>query len=191
VASRSPFKGQDAAASAFQRLIDQAYDKRWVVYAKKPFAGPKQVLKYLGRYTHRIAISNYRIVDVRDDGVIFKWKDYRDNNKTKLMRLSTEEFLRRFLLHVIPKNFVRIRAYGLLSNRTKGSMLTQCRLLLGSGPDDKNIDEQQEQSTLELPSSHDELSSFLCPKCRRGYMAAVGIIEPDESYNRPFILDSS
>jgi hypothetical protein len=100
-------------ASDFQRVIDQAYAKEWVVYAKKPFAGPQQVLKYLGRYTHRIAISNYRIVDVRDDKVVFKWKDHRDGNKTKLMTLSTSEFLRRFLLRVIPRNFVRIRSYGL------------------------------------------------------------------------------
>jgi hypothetical protein len=107
------------------------------------------------------------------------------------MKLATSEFLRRFLLHVIPKNFVRIRAYGLLSNRTKGSILTQCRLLLGSGPDDKKIDEQQEQSSQELPSSHDELSSFLCPKCRQGHMITVGIIEPDSSCIEPFILDSS
>jgi hypothetical protein len=118
-------------------------------------------LKYLGRYTHRIAISNYRIVDVRDGEVVFKWKDHRDENKTKLMRVSTTEFLRRFLLHVIPKKFVRIRAYGLLRNRTKASMLRQCRLLLRSGPDGERIDEHHEQSTKELSSSVNDPALFL------------------------------
>ena len=177
-------------ASAFQRVIDQAYAKEWVVYAKKPFAGPQQVLKYLGRYTHRIAISNYRIVDVRDDKVVFKWKDYRDGNKTKLMTLSTSEFLRRFLLHVIPRNFVRIRSYGLLSNRTKATMLGWCRALLNSrSADTQTATEQQDQRSDEPHSSSDDTPLFLCPKCRRGHMIAVGIIEPARI--NPAILNTS
>ena len=177
-------------ASAFQRVIDQAYAKEWVVYAKKPFAGPQQVLRYLGRYTHRIAISNYRIVDVRDDKVVFKWKDYRDGNKTKLMTLSTSEFLRRFLLHVIPRNFVRIRSYGLLSNRTKATMLGWCRALLNSrSADTQTATEQQDQRSDEPHSSSDDTPLFLCPKCRRGHMIAVGIIEPARI--NPAILNTS
>jgi len=93
----------------FQKLLDQAYAKEWVVYVKKPFSGPKQVLQYLGKYTHRVAISNHRIIDVKDGRVIFKWRDYKDGNRMKTMSVSVEEFMRRFLLHVIPKGFVKIR----------------------------------------------------------------------------------
>ena len=192
-----PFHGSDtnlATAETFQYTIDEAYSKQWVVYAKKPFAGPKQVLKYLGRYTHRIAISNYRIVDVRDDTVVFKWKDYRDKNKTKLMSLPTREFLRRFLLHVIPRNFVRIRSYGLLSNRTKATMLERCRELLhdcSTNALDAGTAEQQHKAAQEPPSSSDQSRLLLCPKCRRGHMIAVRIIEPESAANHPLILDSS
>jgi hypothetical protein len=175
-------------ASFFLRIVDQAYAKEWVVYAKKPFASPQQVLRYLGRYAHRIAISNYRIVDVRDDKVVFKWKDYRDSNKTKLMTLSTSEFLRHFLLHVIPRSFVRIRSYGLLSNRTKATMLGRCRLLLQCSSSDTQITDPEELPSPELPSS-DDPPLFLCPKCRRGHVIAVGIIEPAR-YN-PAILGTS
>ena len=88
----------------------------WVVYAKRPFAGPEQVLRYLGRYTHRIAISNARLVSLTDGVVRFRWKDYADRGRPKIMALSVDEFLRRFLLHVLPRGFVRIRHFGLLAN---------------------------------------------------------------------------
>ena len=92
-------------------------DCEWVVYAKRPFAGPQQVLDYVGRYTHRVAISNNRLLDIEDGQVRFQWKDYRDGGQVKTMTLSAEEFIRRFLLHVLPDGFQRIRYYGFLGNR--------------------------------------------------------------------------
>ena len=89
------------------------------MYAKRPFAGPEQVLAYLGRYTHRVALSNDRLVELRDGRVRFRWKDYADRDRVKVMTLEAEEFLRRFLLHVVPRGFMRIRHFGLLANRTR------------------------------------------------------------------------
>jgi len=134
----------------FQKLIDQAYAKEWVVYVKKPFSGPKQVLQYLGKYTHRVAISNHRIIDVKDGRVIFKWRDYKDGNRMKTMSVSVEEFMRRFLLHVIPKGFVKIRFYGLLSNRNKKEMLIKCRELLHDPTSDDETAEENRWRSLKL-----------------------------------------
>jgi hypothetical protein len=106
----------------------------WVVYAKRPCAGPAQVLDYLGRYTHRVALSNHRLVDHRDGRVRFRWKDYADHDRVKVMTLETDEFLRRFLLHIVPRGFMRIRHFGLLANRTRRATLRQCRDLLGQLP---------------------------------------------------------
>jgi len=96
-------------------LTEHLYAKRWVVYCKRPFASPTHVIEYLGRYTHKVGISNYRIIKYTRSEVYFKWKDYRDGAKSKVMRLSTEEFLRRFAMHILPHRFVRIRHYGILS----------------------------------------------------------------------------
>jgi Putative transposase len=104
---------------------------KWVVYAKPPFAGPKQVVDYVGRYTHWVAISNRRIVDIEDTQVKFKWRGYSDNNQQKTMPLSADEFTRRFLLHVLPSGFHRIRYYGFLGNRHRKEKLQHCRELLG------------------------------------------------------------
>jgi hypothetical protein len=104
--------------------------KDWVIYAKRPFGGPAQVLKYLARYTHRVAISNARLVDVRDGRVTFRYKDYADASRSKTMTLSAEEFLRRFVQHVLPKSFVKIRHYGLLANAQREARLAVCRRLL-------------------------------------------------------------
>ena len=106
----------------------------WIVYAKRPFAGPEQVLTYLGRYTHRVALSNDRLVDDRDGRVRFRWKDYADHDRVKIMTLEADEFLRRFLLHVVPRGFMRIRHFGLLANRARRDTLTRCRDLLGQAP---------------------------------------------------------
>ena len=103
----------------FKQHLDKLYKKQWVVYAKKPFGNAEKVLSYLGRYTHRIAISNHRIKKVENNKVSFQWKDYSDNNKKKIMRITAEEFIRRFLLHVLPSGFFKIRYYGLLSSRNK------------------------------------------------------------------------
>jgi len=123
---------------AMQRLLQQLYSQNWVVYAKRPFGGATQVFRYLGRYSHRVAIANARLVSMDDDRVSFRWKDYADNHRTKVMTVSAEEFLRRWLLHVLPKGFVRIRHYGLLASVNVATKLQRCRQLLGqqtpSGP---------------------------------------------------------
>ena len=116
--------------AAFAAWLATQYRRDWVVYAKPPFGGPEQVLKYLARYTHRVAISNSRIVDVADGRVTFRYKDYADDHRAKTMTLSGVEFLRRFVQHVLPKGFVKVRHYGLLANRTRDEHLAVCRRLL-------------------------------------------------------------
>ena len=121
-----------ADAAAVARFLAPLRAQRWIVYAKRPFAGPEQVLDYLGRYTHRVALSNERLVDLTDGVVRFRWKDYADGDRLKVMALSANEFLRRFLLHIVPTGFMRIRHFGLLANRTRQRTLTRCRQLLGA-----------------------------------------------------------
>ena len=106
--------------------------KDWVVYAKPPFGGAEHVLNYLARYTHRVAISNHRLVAFDNDRVSFRWRDYAHGGKKKVMTVSVDEFLRRFLLHVLPKGLVRIRHFGLFTNRKRGAMLSRCRDLLSA-----------------------------------------------------------
>jgi Putative transposase len=113
----------------FQKLIDVLYKTDWVAFCKKPFKSPWHVLRYLGRYTHRVAISNQRIVSLQDHRVSFTWRDYKDDNRTKLMTLEAEEFIRRFLMHVLPSRFVKIRHYGILSNRNRNRKLRLCQKL--------------------------------------------------------------
>ena len=119
---------------AFTALLRTLFRKDWVVYAKPPFGGPEHVLQYLARYTHRVAISNHRIVDVNDAHVTFRWKDYAHHSKRRTMSLTHEEFLRRFLRHVLPKGFPRIRYFGFLANRRRAESLSQCRTLLAHVP---------------------------------------------------------
>jgi hypothetical protein len=154
---------------------------KWVVYAKAPFAGPRQVLDYVGRYTHRVAISNNRILDIEDGRVTFHWKDYRDNDRQKQMILPADEFIRRFLIHVLPDGFQRIRYYGFLSNRHREEKLALCRQLLGTPAVDP-------ETAPDLPSDcdFDELYEKLtgsslrqCPICRQGRMIVVEILAPD------------
>jgi hypothetical protein len=119
---------------AFYAFLETLKEHDWVVYAKKPFGGPEHVLHYLARYTHRVAISNHRLVEVTDDHVTFRWKDYAHHSKRRTMVLSHEEFLRRFLLHVLPKGFPRIRYFGFLAQRIRGALLPLCRTLLAVEP---------------------------------------------------------
>ena len=123
-----------AKPDAFEALCHDASKIKWVVYAKAPFGGPEQVLKYLARYTHRVAISNSRLLSLENRQVTFQWKDYADYNQTKTMTLDAVEFMRRFLLHVLPRGFVRIRQFGFLSNRVRKEKLEVCRLLLNGPP---------------------------------------------------------
>ncbi len=122
-----------ASPAAWGTSIRALYQKDWVVYAKEPFGGPEQVLKYLTGYTHRVALSNHRLVKLEDGHVTFTWKDYADNCRRKEMTLEAVEFVRRFALHIIPKGLVRIRRYGLLAHRDRGERLALCRSLLAAG----------------------------------------------------------
>jgi len=121
-----------ASPGAFSDLLWKLGEKDWVVYAKPPFGGAEHVLNYLARYTHRVAISNHRLVAFENDRVSFRWRDYAHGGKKKIMTVSADEFLRRFLLHVLPKGLVRIRHFGLFANRRRSAALQLCRELLGT-----------------------------------------------------------
>jgi hypothetical protein len=144
----------------FQVLIDTLYQKEWVVYCKKPFKSPWHVLRYLGRYTHRVAISNHRIVGLDNDHVSFQWRDYKNDNRTKVMALEASEFIRRFLMHVLPCRFVKIRHYGILSNRNRNGKLRLCQKLTFS-----KIQESQKLSVIDLLLKLTELDLRICPCC--------------------------
>jgi hypothetical protein len=153
---------------SFRRLIDTLYKTDWVVYAKPPFAGPKAVLKYLGRYTHRIAISNNRLTQLTEQTVSFTWKDYADKNRKKVMTLTHGEFIRRFLLHVLPTGFVRIRYFGFLGQAVKKEKLQRCRTLLGEKPiepEPENSDNNEGEEVIKELWSEER---FRCPACKKG-----------------------
>jgi hypothetical protein len=122
-----------AAPGCFGNFLRQLFRQDWVVYAKPPFGGAEHVLNYLARYTHRVAISNHRLVAFENDQVSFRWRDYAHGGKKKVMTVSADEFLRRFLLHVLPKGLVRIRHFGFFANRSRQIALARCRELLGTG----------------------------------------------------------
>jgi hypothetical protein len=151
-------------------------DTEWVVYAKRPFAGPQQVLDYVGRYTHRVAISNNRLLDIENDRVRILWKDYRDNNEQKTMDLSAEEFIRRFLLHVLPDGFQRIRYYGFLSNRHREEKLALCRQLLGMPSDPCPVTRDERADYCRLYEQLTGRSLKQCPVCQQGRMVEVEIL---------------
>jgi Putative transposase/Transposase zinc-binding domain len=146
----------------------------WVVYAKRPFAGPEQVLDYLGRYTHRVALSNQRLVDHRDGRVRFRWRDYADHDRVKVMTLEADEFLRRYLLHVVPPGFMRIRHFGLLANRTRRDTLARCRALLDQPP----LEETPPESVPQLLQRRVGIDLSRCPVCGQGHMQRTVIVGP-------------
>jgi predicted Zn-ribbon and HTH transcriptional regulator len=142
---------------AFRSFLRTLFRYNWVVYAKPPFGGPHHVLGYLARYTHRVAITNHRLLAFDQDRVTFRWKDYAHGNKKKKMCLSADEFLRRFLLHVLPRGFVRIRCFGFWANRCRATLLPQCRVLLLHHP---------KPHVIPLPNCNPPSSAFLrCPQC--------------------------
>jgi len=144
-----------------------------VVYAKRPFAGPEQVLDYLGRYTHRVALSNERLLRFEHGRVHFRWKDYADQHRVKVLDLQAEEFIRRFLLHVVPDGFVRIRHFGLLANRTRQKKLARCRSLLHQpAPPTRAPRESADAMMLRLTG----IDIHLCPVCRRGRLRVTEIL---------------
>ncbi len=172
---------------AFAARIASAKESEWVVYAKRPFAGPQQVLDYVGRYTHRVAISNNRLIDIDNGQVKFHWRDYRDNSQIKIMDLEADEFIRRFLLHVLPEGFQRIRYYGFLANRDRRKKLALCRQLLGM----QTL--SQTTSVKDYRQQYQELtgrSLTLCPRCLKGQMAIVESLPP-ALCKVPVPLDSS
>jgi hypothetical protein len=123
-------KGQIPQQALPPALFRRLFKQQWITYAKQPFMGPKAVIEYLGRYTHKVAITEHRIVNVTGQEVAFRWKDYRSNGKQKILTLSRKEFIRRFAMHILPHKFVRIRHYGILANRHKKSKLSDCRIAL-------------------------------------------------------------
>jgi hypothetical protein len=145
-----------AQPKIFASWLRPLFRKDWVVYSKPPFGGPEYVLHYLGRYTHRVAISNHRLVSLADGQVTFRWRDSAHHNEQRLMTLSLDEFLRRFLLHLLPKGFVRIRHFGFLANRRRATLLPLCRAALAIVPPQT----EAKQSMAQEPSP-----LRLCPKC--------------------------
>ena len=160
---------QFASPAGFSVLLDRLHAKSWVVYAKHPFAGPKQVLRYLSRYTHRVAIGNARLQSMEDSQVTFRYKDYADHGQHKSMTLQADEFLRRFLLHILPSGFMRLRHYGLLANRYRKVKLARCRLLLHQ-PDPPAREKEDAADLLQRLAGVDVT---LCPICKAGHLQVV------------------
>jgi hypothetical protein len=171
-----------ADTTAQRRLFNTLYEKPWVVYAKPPFAGPAQVLDYLGRYTHRVAISNHRLVSCNDSEVRFHYKDYAHGNRRKVMTLTPAEFIRRFLLHVLPTGFMRIRHYGILANRAKREKLAAARTALDAPPAPQPPEpESVEAFWLRVAA----LDIHQCPHCKAGRMIVIGSISASRARAPP------
>jgi hypothetical protein len=167
---------QLAQPERFCLLLHQLFAKKWIVYAKPPFGGAEHVLHYLARYTYRVAISNHRLVAFKEDRVSFRWKDYASGSKQKVMTVSADEFLRRFLIHVLPKGLVRIRHFGLFANRRRAASLLRCRKFLGalSSP-------QQPQ-----PTSHTR-----CPLCSGDMLIVERMTSSQLHFHSPLALSHS
>lgn len=151
--------------ATYNSLIQKMYDKEWIVYCKEPFKNAECVIQYLGRYTHRVAISNERILKIEGEKVTFKWRDYKDNNKMKEMTISIQEFIRRFLMHILPPHFMKIRYYGILGNKNKKKKLLKCKILTRT-----KIYKKKELPTLELLKKVLGKDFNLCPQCKKGHM---------------------
>ena len=163
---------------AFKRLLASLRAREWWVYAKPPFAGPEQVLAYLGRYTHRVAISNHRLLNLENGKVTFSWKDYARGNQPQAMTLSTDEFIRRFLLHVLPRGFQRLRQFGFLANRRRRHQLALCRQLLGCAtePPAPNLAQPRDYQAVYETLTGKSLKQ--CPACRAGTMKLTELLAP-------------
>ena len=187
-----------AEPRAFKRLLASLRAREWHVYAKRPFGGPAQVLAYLGRYTHRVAISNQRLLALKDGQVTFSWKDYARGNQQRSMTLTTDEFIRRFLLHVLPRGFQRLRQFGFLANRRRRQQLARCRQLLEATQTDTNLLPRDCQSLYETVTGE---SLQQCPACGVGTMKLTEILAPlsslfsftpqGHSTAAPQVIDSS
>jgi len=180
--------GSLADPACWQAQIAKIRRIDWVVYAKKPFGGPAQVLAYLGRYTHRVAIANSRLVDLDDDHVGFTWKDYRHNDATKIMKLAPDEFIRRFLLHALPDGFHRIRHFGFMANGHRAARLALCRSLLA------DRQERSEPAAAAQAAARARVDAPACPECG-GVMRLVAELprrfHPSRANAGPFHCDTS
>lgn len=157
----------------FGKLLKALKTKDWIVYAKRPFAGPEQVLEYLGRYTHRVAISNHRILSIDDGKITFAYKDRNDHNKTKSMTLKADEFIRRFLLHVLPNRFMKIRYFGFMFHRERQNNIQLIRQFIDP---DGQYDEKTEETVQEIMLRLTGVDITLCPHCQKGRMIPVANI---------------
>jgi hypothetical protein len=176
--------------SAFRNYLAPLREVEWVIYAKRPFAGPEQVLDYVGRYTHRVAISNNRLLDIAEGKVSFCYKDYRHEAQQKTMTLQAEEFIRRFLLHVLPEGFQRIRYYGFLANPYRQQKLARCRDLLGTSqpePAASKVNKDYRDRYEELTGS----TLWQCPVCHQGRMLMIEILPRSPHRHLAPIKDTS
>ena len=173
------FLADSPSPRPFARCLAAARGQDWVVYAKPPLGGPEQVLTYLCRYTHRVAIANSRLVSITDDHVSFRWRDWRHPARRKLMRLSAGEFIRRFLLHTLPDGFHRIRYYGFFANRQRAAKLALCRQLLAQPAPPEPAGEDDDH-----PQGRTAQAVHLCPDCG-------GRMRPIAAFSRPFPCDTS
>ena len=155
----------------FRSLMRQLRALRWVVYCKPPFGGPEQVLRYLGAYTHRIAISNHRLVSFHNDEVTFRWRDSAHRNKRRILTLPVDEFLRRFLLHVLPRGFVRIRHFGFLASRRRGQLLSRCKQILAGATSTNDC------AAVHSHERKDRPALWVCPLCG-GTMIVIERLTP-------------
>ncbi len=176
-----------AGAKEFSTFMERLKNKDWVVYCKKPFAGHEKVLDYIGRYTHRVAISNNRIVNVENGMVTFIYRDRKNADIRKTMTLKAEEFIRRFLLHVLPQGFVRIRHFGFLANRCKKENVQRCRDLMGHPQD---TPANTEKSTQEIMMELTGIDITICPCCKEGTMRVIEALSPLWKLNQRY-MDSS
>lgn len=163
----------------FNEFKDSLYKKEWIVYSKAPFSSAEYVLQYLGRYTHRVAISDNRIIKVDENNVSFRWRDYKDNNKQKLMTLKANEFIRRFTMHILPDRFVKIRHYGILGNRNKKLKFKRCLEIFRIKPRD-----DEKLSSAELFFKLTGIKIGMCKVCEKGNLIEKGILMP-RSYSPP------
>jgi hypothetical protein len=171
-----------ADKKAFHSFLRVLHRHQWVVYSKPPFGGPNHVLNYLARYTHRVAISNHRLLALSDGKVTFRWKDYAHGSQQKMMTLSVEEFLRRFLLHTLPRAFVRIRFFGYMANRRRAALLPVCRGLIGTN---------QEAEPPSETTKVDSQPVWLCPVCN-GPMVVIQRLTAQQLFlSRICVADSS
>jgi hypothetical protein len=172
----------------FAQYLEPLKKAKWVVFAKRPFAGPQQVLDYVGRYTHRVAVSNHRLLDIDAGQVSFRYKDYRNQGQEKTMTLAAEEFIRRFLLHALPRGFHRIRYYGFLGNRFRQEKLARCRQLLGMPLPQVPPKQSADSDCIDRYEELTGTSLHICTVCHRGHMVVVELLKPRKM---PPIKDTS